>query len=147
MREDFPFFRSFDERGRRLGEDVRVLAKIAADGCCVAAKDVSMAGLIGSLVMLLEYGRLGVTVDLDAVPRPGDVSLATWVCAFPCFAFLLCAPAGREDTCMTPFLDRGIEAAVVGVLNDSAEVRLRLGGQEAVAFRLDEESVTGLQRR
>ena len=49
-----------------------------------------------------------------------------------------------------PLKDRirqDIEAAVVGVLNDSAEVRLRLGGQEAVAFRLDEESVTGLQRR
>jgi uncharacterized protein len=146
MREDFSFFRSFEERGRRLGEDVRVLAQIAADGSCVAAKDVSMAGLIGSLVMLLEYGRLGVTVDLGAVPRPGDVPLATWVCSFPCFAFLLCAPAGREDECMSPFLRRGIEAALVGVLNDSAEVRVRFGGQEAVAFRLDEESVTGLQR-
>jgi uncharacterized protein len=147
MRQDFPFFGSFEERGRRLGADVRVLAQIAADGSCVAAKDVSMAGLIGSLVMLLEYGRLGVTVHLDAVPRPGDVPLATWVCSFPCFAFLLCAPAGREEACMSPFLDRGIEAAVLGVLDDSAEVSLRLGGQAAVAFRLDEESVTGLQRR
>src|ERR1700730_15236852 len=54
MRRDFPFFRSFEERGRRLGEDVRVLAQIAAEGSCVAAKDVSMAGLSGSLVMLLE---------------------------------------------------------------------------------------------
>jgi selenophosphate synthetase-related protein len=146
MRRDFPFFRSFEERGRRLGEDVRVLAQIAAEGSCVAAKDVSMAGLIGSLVMLLEYGRLGVTVDLDAVPRPRDVPLAAWVCSFPCFAFLLCAPAGREDACLSPFLNRGIEAAVVGVLNDSAEVGLRLGRQAAVAFRLDEESVTGLRQ-
>ena len=70
MRADFPFFRSFDERGDALAGDVRLLAAVAATGACVAAKDVSMAGLVGSLAMLLEWSRLGVTVDLDAVPRP-----------------------------------------------------------------------------
>ena len=49
MRRDFPFFSSFDERGERLADDVRTLAKVAAAGSCVAAKDVSMAGLVGSL--------------------------------------------------------------------------------------------------
>ena len=61
MRTDFPFFRSFEERGARLAGDVRVLAEVARSGACVAAKDVSMAGLVGSLAMLLEWGRLGVT--------------------------------------------------------------------------------------
>ena len=70
MRADFPFFRSFDERGDRLAGDVRVLADLARSGACVAAKDVSMAGLVGSLAMLLEWSRLGVTLDLDVLPRP-----------------------------------------------------------------------------
>jgi selenophosphate synthetase-related protein len=75
MRPDFPFFGSFDARGRELAGDVRTLAAVAADGAAVAAKDVSMAGILGSLGMLLEYGGLGVTVDLDALPRPADVGL------------------------------------------------------------------------
>ena len=54
MRPDFPFFPSFDERGDRLAGDVRLLAELAASRACVAAKDVSMAGLVGSLAMLLE---------------------------------------------------------------------------------------------
>jgi selenophosphate synthetase-related protein len=145
MREDFAFFRSFDERGDRLGGDVRVLARVAADGSCAAAKDVSMAGLVGSLVMLLEYSRLGVTLDLDAVPRPAGVPMATWLTAFPCFAFLLCAPAGREEDCMRPFQDRGVEASVVGVLDGSGLVRLGTGGRSATAFELRTESVTGLR--
>jgi selenophosphate synthetase-related protein len=46
MRTDFPFFRGFDRRGERAAGDIRVLAEIAENGTCVAAKDVSMAGLI-----------------------------------------------------------------------------------------------------
>jgi uncharacterized protein len=145
MRADFPFFRSFDERGRRLGGDVRVMAEVADLGSCVAAKDISMAGLIGSLVMLLEYGRLGVTVDLEGLPRPDQVSLEQWLTCFPCFGFLLCVPSGREEQCARPFQQRGLEAAVVGTLDLSGQVRVRLSGLDATVFDLTTESVTGLR--
>src|SRR4051794_20435960 len=79
MRRDFPFFGSFEARGEQLADDVRVLAGLAASGAAVAAKDVSMAGLLGTLGMLLECRRLGVTVDLDAVPRPDGVTLIDWL--------------------------------------------------------------------
>ncbi len=144
MRPDFGFFASFDERGGRLAGDVRTLAAVAGDGSCVAAKDVSMAGVIGSLAMLLECHRLGATVDLDAVPTPAGVAMADWLVAFPCFAFLLCVPPGREDDCAGPFLARGIHAAVVGTLDDSGEVAVAAGGRREVVIDLTTESVTGL---
>ena len=97
MRSDFLFFASFEERGAALAGDVRVLSEVARTGAAEAARDVSMAGLLGSLGMLLECGRLGASVDLDVVPRPAGVDLADWLLCFPCFAFLLCAPPGRED--------------------------------------------------
>ena len=144
MRDDFPFFRSFDERSVRLADDVRVLARVASEGSCVAAKDVSMAGIIGSLVMLLEFSALGVTVDLDALPRPADVTLERWLTAFPCFAFLLCCPPGREEDCARPFRDRGLDAAVVGQLDSSGAVRLRSRGAVATVYDMRAETVTGL---
>ena len=144
MRADFPFFASFDERGERLAGDVRTLATVAGAGACVAAKDVSMAGIIGSLAMLLECHRLGVTVDLDSVPLPAGVELADWLVAFPCFAFLLCVPAGREDDCARPFAERGIHAAVIGAVDASGEVAVSAGGRREVVIDLASESVTGL---
>jgi selenophosphate synthetase-related protein len=144
MRADFPFFRSFDERDTRLAGDVRVLPEVAATGACVAAKDVSMAGLIGSLAMLLEANRLGVTVDLDALPAPAGVDLTRWLTCFPCFAFLLCVPAGREDDCLRPFHARGIEAAVVGTLDPTGRVAVASGGRIATVLDLAAETVTGL---
>lgn len=147
LRRDFPFFRSFAERGDRLAGDVRVLASVAESGVCVAAKDVSMAGLIGSLAMLLEYGRLGVTVDLDAIPCPSDVALEDWLMCFPAFGFLLCAPPDRAAQCAAAFSVRGLDVAVVGELDNSGVLSIRQRERLAAVLDLRVDTVTGLQRR
>lgn len=146
MRSDFPFFASFDARRDWLAGDVRVLAAVAASGAAVAAKDVSMAGLIGSLAMLLEWGQLGVTVDLDAVPRPDEVPSAEWLMCFPTFAFLLCVPAGREAECASAFTSRGLQAAVIGLLDQSGALAITLQGHRTAVLDLRVDTVTGLQR-
>ena len=144
MRADFPFFPSFDERGDRLAGDVRLLAEGASAGWVTAAKDVSMAGLVGSLAMLLECNQLGAALDLDALPVPAGVTLRDWLLCFPCFAFLLCVPAGAEGECLRAFAGRSLAASVVGALDDTGELRLHAGGRSGVAFDLSRESVTGL---
>jgi selenophosphate synthetase-related protein len=106
-----------------------------------------MAGLLGSLAMLLEYGRLGATVDLDALPRPAAVPLPQWVVAFPAFSFLLCAPAGRVEDCRRPFRERGLSCEPVAVLDGSGELRVRLGDADALVLDLNREKVTGLSGR
>ncbi len=144
MREDFLFFPSFAERGDRLAGDVRLLAKLAGSGAAVAAKDVSMAGLVGSLAMLLEPGRLGVDVDLAALPVPAGVPLADWLACFPCFAFLLTCPPDRVDDCLAGFRDRGLTAEPLGVLTGDGLVRLVRGGEAVTVFDLSVEGVTHL---
>jgi selenophosphate synthetase-related protein len=117
---------------------------VAADGAAVAAKDVSMAGILGSLGMLLECSGLGVTVDLDALPRPADVGMVQWLGCFPCLAFLLCAPPDREKDCMAAFHERGLVAEVVGTLDDSGLLRIAAGGATATVLDVTTEPVTGL---
>jgi hypothetical protein len=144
MREDFLFFPSFDERGPMLAGDVRLLADLASSGAAVAAKDVSMAGLVGSLAMLLEPNRLGVVVDLDVLPVPAGVPLADWLGCFPCFAFLLTCQAERVQECLAGFRDRGLTAEPLGVLDDTGLVQLARGGRTVPVFDLKIEGVTHL---
>ena len=146
MRDDFLFFRSFEQQGFQLAADVRVLAEIAESGAAVAAKDVSMAGMIGSLAMLLEPNQLGVTVDLAAVPAPAGVPLGDWLCCFPSYAFVLTGPAARADECLAMFAGHGVTAAVTGELDESGAVRLAAGGSAATVFDLRAEGVTRLAR-
>jgi hypothetical protein len=146
MRPDFLFFPSFQERGERMAGDVRLLADLAASGAAVAAKDVSMAGLVGSLAMLLEPQRLGVTVDLDVLPVPDGVPLADWLSCFPAYAFLLTCPAEQVENCLAGFRDRGLTAQPIGELDHSGEVRLAQSGEQVTVFDLRAEGVTNLRR-
>jgi selenophosphate synthetase-related protein len=146
MRPDFPYFPAFRSRGDRCAGDVRLLAELAADGRAVAAKDVSMAGLLGSLAMLLECRGLGVTVDLDALPTPAGVPLVRWLTCFPSFGFLLCAPPERARDCVAAFTRRELAAAVVGTLDGSGELAVRAGSDRETVLRPAEDAVTGLPR-
>jgi uncharacterized protein len=146
MRADFPFFRSFDERRTQLADDVRVLASVASSGACVAAKDISMAGLVGSLAMLLEWSRLGVTVDLEQLPHPPAVAMKDWLTCFPAYGFLLCVPQGREADCLAPFHARGLDASPVGIIDNSGLLALRSGDVEVTVLDLTSDKVTGLAR-
>lgn len=145
MRSDFPFFRSFAQRGDRLAGDVRLLAELAESGRAVAAKDVSMAGLVGSLAMLLEANRLGVEVDLDQLPVPSGVALGDWLACFPCFAFLLTCPESEAAACVDAFHGRGLAAAQLGRLDGTGQVRLRRGDASALVFDLTAEGITNLR--
>jgi selenophosphate synthetase-related protein len=146
MRADFPFFRSFEQRADSLAGDVRLLADIASAGLAVAAKDVSMAGLVGSLAMLLEPNRLGVTVDLDRLPVPAGVALPAWLGCFPAYAFLLTCEPQTVAACLRAFESRGLQAAHVGDLDASGLVRLRSGDDIETVFDLGREGVTYLRR-
>jgi selenophosphate synthetase-related protein len=146
MREDFPFFPAFESRGRRSAGDVRLLGTLAEQGVVVAAKDISMAGLVGSLAMLLEPGRLGVTVDVAAVPAPAGVPLVRWFNCFPSFGFLLCVPTGREEECLAAFAERDLAAGVVGTLDDSAVLALARGDERVEILDLRTTAITGLPR-
>ena len=146
MRADFPFFPSFDERGKDLADDVRLLHTVANAGLAVAAKDISMAGLVGSLAMLLEWGAFGASVDLDELPAPPGVPLARWCNCFPCYGFLLtCEPATTDD-CVRSFTARGLAAARVGGIDGSGVIVLRSGGRAEPVVDLAAAPVTGLRR-
>jgi selenophosphate synthetase-related protein len=146
LHPEFPFFSSLRERHDRVAGDVEVLHAIAERGWCVAAKDISMAGLLGSVAMLLEPTSSGVVVDLEAIPRPDDVPIETWLDVFPSFGFLLCVPERRVERCRAAFSDRGLACAAVGTLDDTATLRVRLGAEQAVLLDLAQRGVTGLGR-
>ncbi|MGH2539351.1 MAG: AIR synthase related protein [Actinomycetota bacterium] len=144
LHRDFPFFSSLRERADHLAGDVEVLPSLAEQGWCLAAKDVSMAGLLGSLAMLLEPTRSGIVADIAAIPRPADVPIATWMDVFPSFGFVLCAPEDHVDDCRDAFTERGLACEAIGVLDGSGQLRAGLEDEEALLLDIAREGVTGL---
>jgi selenophosphate synthetase-related protein len=143
LRSDFPYFSSVTARASLLGTDVGVLASVAEAGSCAAAKDVSMAGVLGSLAMLLEATGAGASVDLDRVPRPPGVDLEDWLFTFPTFGFLLCAPSDRAAECRAAFVERGLACEEIGGIEPGG-LEVRLGAATATLLDAGTTAVTGL---
>lgn len=115
-----------------LVADLGVLCSVARDGLAVSAKDVSNAGILGSLAMLLENAGLGASVDLGSIEVPARFSLQDWLKVFPSYGFILVCGSSREEDTIDSFQQRGIWAARIGRTDDSRILRLLLGKEEAV---------------
>ena len=140
-----PFFSSLRDRAPdKLRDDGDALVEVAESGAARAARDVSMPGVAGSLLQLLEAAGCGATLELERIPRPEGVSIERWLETFPSFGFLLAAPPGSATDAAAPFLRRGLACAVCGRLDDSAMLRLAAGGDTAVLWDLNREPFTHL---
>ena len=142
MRTDFPFFTTLAHQGPHLARDVRLLAEAARMDLAQAAKDVSMAGSIGSLAMLLEPGQLGAEIDLDELPAPAGVSLDRWLVCFPTYAFWL--TTDQPGRCVDLFRSAGLTAAVTGTITGSGLLTVRDRDASRQVFDLKSEPITGL---
>ena len=145
--DNTPFFSSLRDRAPdKLRDDGEALVEVAESGVAHAARDVSMPGVAGSLLQLLESAGCGATLELDRIPRPDGVSIERWLETFPSFGFLLIAPPGAAADAAQPFLRRGLACAACGRLDDSGVLRLAAAGDSTALWDLNVEPLTHLGR-
>ena len=120
--------------GRTLDKLKTVKAEIAEDGLAQAAKDISMAGLVGTALMLLECSGVGAAIQLDRIPRPEGIALARWLTAFPSYGYILSVAPDRVAAVIDRFASRGIAAAAIGSVDASRVARIAEAGAEAVVW-------------
>ncbi len=108
----------------RLRGDLDVLPAIAEAGLVTAGKDISMAGLIGTAMMLLESSGRGGRIEVDAVPCPPGIAIERFLLAFPSFGFVLSANHDDVGTVLGYFSARSIACAAIGRVDSSRKVRL-----------------------
>jgi putative N-acetyltransferase (TIGR04045 family) len=128
--------RQWDSTSHRSGAQLRAMIESVGRARPSAAKDVSMAGIVGTLGMLAEASGCGAVLDVAAVPRPGVAAMGDWLTCFPGFGMLTtgCGPLPAGPA-------RGAEC---GVLVPSGGVRLKWpDGTETEAITA---GVTGMGR-
>jgi selenophosphate synthetase-related protein len=127
-----------------LRSDGEGLVEAASAGLCHAARDVSMPGVAGSLLQLLEAAGCGATLDVDRLPRPAGVELERWLLTFPSFGFVLAVPPDRAREAEELFRRRGLACAACGGFDATRMLRLSSGDATAVVWDLASEPFTGL---
>ncbi|WP_375389077.1 MSMEG_0567/sll0787 family protein [uncultured Amnibacterium sp.] len=110
----------WDSTSSRSGEELRAMGRLVRDARPRAAKDVSMAGVVGTAGMLAEASGCGAEIDVAAVPAPASTPMGDWLTCFPGFG-MLTADAPGASRIGSPLT----ETATVGRLTGAPGVRLR----------------------
>lgn len=138
--EPYPFWNaSVGSPEGRARADFELLPALAEDGLCDAAKDISMAGALGTALMLLDCSEMGARIDLDALPCPADVDIERWLTAFPSFGYVLSVRREHVGEVLARFAGRDLASAVIGEVDDSREVVVTRGDETALLWNFREE--------
>lgn len=135
--EPFPYWNASTRApAARLRADLELLPALAEDGLCATAKDISMAGAVGTALMLLECSGVGAHPHRCAA-RPPGVPLMRWLSSFPSYGFVLSVPPVHAATVLARFAARDIACAVVGEVDASRAACRCAGGEDALLWDLD----------
>jgi len=112
--------RQWDSTSGRSSQDLALMNQAIASMRPKAAKDVSMAGVVGTLGMMAEACGTGAELDVVALPRPAQATTGAWLTCFPGFGIL----TAGQGSC-APRLPKGVVSAECGSLTARPGIRLR----------------------
>lgn len=135
---DYPYWNASSKASpERLRKDLEILPLLAEEELCDAAKDISMAGIIGTSIMLLECSGVGANIDLNKLPIPPEVPILRWLAAFPSYGFVLSVRPEHGQAVISKFKNRFIACQEIGVVNDTKKVTLEYQGATEVIWDLN----------
>ncbi len=142
--QDYPFWNAATKaEPERLREDLKLLPAIAQTKLCCAGKDISMGGLAGTLLMLLETSSCGAVLDLDAVVKPEKVPWEKWLTSFPSFGYLLAVAPSNVSEVIQQFAARDISCVEAGEVTVAPQVYFKSKGESQLFWDLAVNRLTG----
>ena len=134
MHPQFPFWNAATKsESNRLQENLNILPYLAEHELCHGGKDISMGGIIGTLLMLVEASKCGAVLNLDSIMYPNTVSLETWLLCFPSYGYLLSVLPQNINKVQQQFAARNISCAVVGEITEDSQLLLQ-SNQQSYSF-------------
>ena len=127
------------EDDAKLLPDLELLPQCAEQELVLSGKDVSMAGISGTALMLAESSRVGVSLDIDRITPPEGVPLTAWLLAFLSYGFLLAVHPSRQAETMALFLKAGLYVADIGAFHLERRAWLSQGAYLSVLWDFEKE--------
>ena len=142
---------SWDANSGKTPEELlhrlETLPLIAERELAKAAKDVSNAGILGTISIMMENSGKGAIIELPSIPKPGEIELPDWLVCFQSFGFVLSVPSKRSDSVISLFKGRDITASVIGKVINEPTVTLTNGMESKGLFDFRKDKITGIVYR
>ncbi len=146
--DDLGFWNSIPGRSAQdhVG-DLELLPQAAESGLVSAGKDVSMAGIAGTVLMFAEASGLGGYIELDNIPVPEGIDPGRWLVAYFSYGFLLAVNEDIWETVSELFESRSLHVRDVGFFCRGSRVFLSRDGDTEILWDWSVEPFAGLSGR
>lgn len=128
-----------------ITKQIKAIVSVAENKLANSSRDISGAGVIGSLAMLCESSRVGTCVFLESVPKPKNIELREWLLTYPSTGFLFTTRKSKE--CRNVLENCGFTTEVIGKVMENREIQLSHCGCIETFMDLNRESVFGFHRK
>lgn len=135
-------FDSTNKDPETLRKQFESMVHLAEKKLVNAGKDLSNAGIIGTIAMMLEVSKKGAMIDLEKIPKPENVEMLQWLKSYPACGF--CVTSEQPHEVLKVFESHGLSAEVVGKVDSSRVVKLSYKEHQKTFFDFRKESVLGL---
>lgn len=130
----------------QLRSHLSILPQLAEAELCNAGKDISMGGIVGTLLMLLETSGCGAVLHLDRIPCPSSLTLERWLVSFPSYGFLLSVQPGRVAAVQSYFHQQDLVCEAVGEIHCEPQLVLRSPSESVIFWNLAQDPLTGFSK-
>lgn len=134
--------KSPEEIARRL----EALPIIAERDLATSCKDISNAGLLGTVSIMMENSAKGAIIDISKIPVPKGIDFIRWNHCFQGYGFVLGVNPEFTGDVIDIFEDRNVTASVVGRVNNTRKVEITNGLLRKTLFDFNVDKITGIAR-
>jgi selenophosphate synthetase-related protein len=107
-------------------------------------KDVSNAGILGTVSIMMENSNKGAIIEVSSIPKPPEIELSEWLVCFQSFGFTLSVSPKNSEAILSLFHEREITAAIIGKVIDEPLVTLRNRPDSKALFDFRKDRITGI---
>ncbi|WP_035987411.1 sll0787 family AIR synthase-like protein [Leptolyngbya sp. KIOST-1] len=144
MHPQYPFWNAATEANRdRLRTNLELLPQLAEAGLCDTGKDISMGGIVGTTLMLLETSGCGAVLDLGAIAPPPGIDLLPWLLSFPSYGYLLSVRPKAVDQIQSQCHRRSLVCNPIGTVTSGHRLTLKLNDAALDFWDFATDALTG----
>jgi len=139
---------SWDANSGKTPEELlhrlEALPIIAEKGLAQTCKDVSNAGILGTVSIMMENSGKGAVIDLTSVPRPVEIDLTDWLVCFQSFGFVFSVQPEKSNAIISLFKEREITATIIGKVIGERIITLKNSPDSKILFDFTKDKITGI---
>lgn len=121
--KEYPFWdASTSSSANELQKIARIPYEIANNKWSKVAKDVSMGGIIGTLIMLMNTSGVGAEINLEKITKQQSIPWEKWLSSFPSYGYIFSCEIENIANIQELFKANGINCDFIGKIIPEREL-------------------------